>query len=126
VPGGTDYYEVSCGDDGAFTAGTPTSGDCEAPGFSISGVVVDAQNGNTKLGDATLSFVGGGLTHTVTSEANGHYHLFLPEADYTVTATKTATSSGRRALPSLVRFNKVRVQTLPCLHSWRQVHTASC
>merc|ERR1711957_613585 len=35
------------------------------------------------------SFVGGGLTHTVTSEANGHYHLFLPAADYVVTATKS-------------------------------------
>jgi len=89
VPGGSDYYEVSCGEDGAFTAGTPTSGNCEAPGFSVSGVVVDAQNGNTKLADASLSFVGGGLTHTVTSEANGHYHLYLPAADYVVTATKS-------------------------------------
>jgi len=89
VAGGTDYYEVSCGADGTFTAGVPTSGICEAPGFSVSGVVVDAQNGNTKLAGAKLSFVGGGLTLTATSEPNGHYHLFLPAANYITTATKS-------------------------------------
>jgi len=88
VAGGTDYYEVSCGDDGEFTAGTPTSGDCEAPGFSVSGVVVDAQNGNTKLGNAALTFVQGSLSLTTTAEANGHYHIFLPEGDWMATATK--------------------------------------
>jgi len=88
VAGGTDYYEVSCGADGDFTEGTPTSGSCEAPGFSVSGVVVDAQNGNTKLGGAQLSFVGGSLTLTATAETNGHYHIYLPQGDYMATVTK--------------------------------------
>lgn len=90
VPGGSPFYEVTCGADGDFTEGVPTSGACLAPKYPVGGEVVDAQNGKSKLADAHVAFEdeSGETVATATTGPNGHYLVHLPAGNYTAKATK--------------------------------------
>jgi len=89
VTGGPDLYETSCGQQGDFLAGTPNQGPCEAPRMSVSGEVVNAQNGYNKLGDVALSFMQGDQTvASATTSNRGRYSIEVPAGVYMVRATK--------------------------------------
>jgi len=90
VVGGADYYEVACNPMGDFTQGNPVHGPCETPKYSVTGEVVDVQNGNVKIEDAHVVFLNGDQTlASATSSANGRYTVNLPLGEYTVKATKS-------------------------------------
>jgi len=89
VSGGPMYYETVCGPQGNFLTGMPTEGPCEAPRMSVSGEVVDAQNGYNKLGDVQISFIQGDQTvASATTSNRGLYSVQLPAGAYLARATK--------------------------------------
>jgi len=90
VVGGSDFFETACGPMGDFMEGHPTHGPCEAPQYSVTGEVVDVQNGNVKIGEAHVVFFNGEETlASATSSSNGRYTVNLPLGEYTVQTTKS-------------------------------------
>jgi len=88
-PEGLDYYERSCGPLGEYNPGVPIHGNCLPPKYLVKGEVVDAQNGRTKLADATVSFNLDGVTQTATSNGQGRYEIEVGAGDYHIVASKT-------------------------------------
>lgn len=89
IPEGIDFYEKSCAADGDYTAGVPVHGLCKAPEFTVSGEVVNAQNGRDKVSDATVTFVKDGVSTSVQANAQGRYSINMGAGDYVVTSSKT-------------------------------------
>jgi len=88
-PEGIDFYEKACGSVGDYTAGEPVHGLCKPPEYTVSGEVVNAQNGRDKISDARVTFVKDGVSTTVTSNAQGRYSINVQAGRYVVTASKT-------------------------------------
>lgn len=90
VVGGSDYFETACGPQGDFMQGQPMHGPCEAPKYSVTGEVVNVQNGNDKIDEAHVMFMQGEETlASATSSSNGRFTVNLPLGVYTVKTTKS-------------------------------------
>jgi len=87
-PEGIDYYEKACGADGDYNQGIPIHGICKRPEYSVSGEVVNAQNGRDKVSDATVTFAKDGVSTTVNSNRQGRYSINMEAGDYVVTSSK--------------------------------------
>jgi len=88
IPEGMDFYEKACGAHGVYDQGIPVHGLCKTPEYTVSGEVVNAQNGRDKVGDARVTFAKDGVSTTVQSNAQGRYSINVQAGDYEVTASK--------------------------------------